>query len=118
MAKCDEGYRCDVCGRDVEAITESELYLRYGLGDVPLELLHLQPERHIRCNPALAQDIVHEALAAVRCDGPCAKAGLDAGFVQAEDRRVTAGFRRLLAIPTLRISVAEYPLSVTPEVES
>ena len=26
MAKCDEGYRCEVCGRDVEAITESDLY--------------------------------------------------------------------------------------------
>src|SRR5437660_390556 len=40
MAKCDEGYRCDVCGRDVEAITDSELYLRYVLGEVPLEQLH------------------------------------------------------------------------------
>ena len=27
MAKCEEGYLCDVCGGDVEAITESDLYL-------------------------------------------------------------------------------------------
>ena len=28
MARCDQGYLCDVCGQDVEAITESDLYLR------------------------------------------------------------------------------------------
>src|SRR5207253_5771351 len=55
--KCDEGYVCEVCGRDVEPITDSDLYLRYVLGEVPLERLHLQRERHIRCNPALAQYI-------------------------------------------------------------
>ena len=53
MAKCDEGYRCEVCGRDVEVIAESDLYLRYVLGEVPLERLHRLPERHIRCNAAL-----------------------------------------------------------------
>ena len=52
MAKCDEGYRCEVCGRDVEVITESDLYLRFILGEVPLELLHRLSERHLRCNPA------------------------------------------------------------------
>ena len=38
MARCDEGYRCEVCGRDVEAVTDSDLYLRYVLGEVPLEM--------------------------------------------------------------------------------
>ena len=61
MAKCDEGYGCDVCGRDVETILDSELYLRYVLGEVPLDVLHLQRERHIRCNSAIAQYIVHES---------------------------------------------------------
>src|SRR5207244_1816464 len=56
--KCDEGYVCEVCGRDVEAIVDSDLYLRYVLGEVPLERLHLQRERHVRCNPSLAQFIV------------------------------------------------------------
>ena len=43
MAKCDEGYRCEVCGGDVEVVTESDLYLRFVLGEVPLELLHRLP---------------------------------------------------------------------------
>ena len=48
MAKCDEGYLCDVCGEDVAAIVDSDLYLRYILGEVgPLELPKLR-ERHIR----------------------------------------------------------------------
>ena len=55
MARCEQGYLCDVCGLDVEAITESDLYLRYVMGEVsPLDLPK-QRERHIRCDPALAQ---------------------------------------------------------------
>ena len=65
MARCDEGYLCEVCGTDVAAIAESDLYLRYVLGEVPLEQLHLLPERHIRCNPGLAQYIVDADFAAV-----------------------------------------------------
>ena len=117
MAKCDEGYRCEVCGRDVETVTESDLYLRFVLGEVPLELLHRLPERHICCNPALAQYIAHPALAPVTCEGPFAKSELDSDFVAAEEKRVTRGYRRLLAIPTLGLSVPEYPLSVTPDEE-
>jgi hypothetical protein len=118
MAKCDEGYRCEVCGRDVEAVTDSDLYLRYVLGEVPLEHLHLHPEQHVRCNPALAQYIVDEAFEPVVCDGPFGKAGLDPAFVADEERRVTRGWRRLRAIPTLGLTIAEYPLSVTPDEEA
>ena len=117
MAKCDEGYRCEVCGRDVEAVTESDLYLRFVLGEVPLEMLHRLPERHICCNPALAQYIVHPAFAPVVCEGPFAKSEMDPEFVAAEEKRVTRGYRRLLAIPTLGLSVPEYPLTVTPDGE-
>ena len=117
MAKCDEGYRCEVCGRDVEAVTESDLYLRYVLGEVPLELLHRLPERHLRCNPALAQYIVHPDFEPVTCPGPFAKSEMDPEFVAAEERRVSRGYRRLLAIPTLGLSVPEYPLAVTPDGE-
>lgn len=117
MAKCDEGYRCEVCGRDVEAIAESDLYLRYVLGEVPLERLHRLPERHIRCNVALAQYIVDKAFAPAACDGPFAKSELDPQFVRAEEERVTRGWRRLQAIPTLGLTVPEYPLSVTPDQE-
>jgi hypothetical protein len=115
MARCDEGYRCEVCGRDVEGITESDLYLRYVLGEVPLELLHRLPERHIACNPVLAQYIADAGFPPVACDGPFSKAGLDPEYVRAEEERVTRGWRRLQAIPTLGLTVPEYPLSVTPE---
>ncbi len=115
MAKCDEGYRCEVCGRDVEAITDSDLYLRYVLGDVPREVLHRLPERHIRCNAALAQYITDDGFDPVVCEGPFGKAELDSDFVRGEDRRVTRAWRRLQAIPTLGLTVPEYPLSVTPD---
>lgn len=115
MARCDEGYRCDVCGADVEAIVDSDLYLRFVLGDVPLERLHLHPERHVRCHPALAQYVVDPGFEPVRCDGPFAKAHLDSEFVTAEEARVTRGWRRLQAIPVLGLTIAEYPLAVTPD---
>lgn len=117
MAKCDEGYRCDVCGRDVEEVTNSDLYLRYVLGEVLLDRLHLTPERHIRCNPALAQYIVDSAFEPVSCSGAFDKSYLDPAFVAAEERRVTRGWRRLQAIPTLGLAIPEYPLSVTPDGE-
>jgi len=115
MAKCDEGYICDVCGQDVAAIVDSDLYLRYVLGDVQLDFLHLLRERHIRCNPALAQYIVDDRFPPVSYPGDFDKANMDGEFVREEETRVTRGWRRLQAIPTLGLSVAEYPLSVTPE---
>ena len=113
MAKCDEGYRCEVCGRDVEAVSDSDLYLRYVLGEVPLERLHQTPERHIRCNPALAQYIVDPGFEPVVCAGMFGKANLDSEFVRDQETRVTRGWRRLQEIPTLGIPITEYPL---PEV--
>ncbi len=61
MARCDQGYLCDVCGKDVEAITESDLYLRYVMGEVDPLALPTMRERHIRCNPAMAQYIADPA---------------------------------------------------------
>jgi hypothetical protein len=115
MARCDEGYRCEVCAADVEVITESDLYLRFVLGEVPLERLHLLPERHVRCNPALAQYVADPSFGAVTCEGPFDKRQLDPGYVADEEARVTRGWRRLQAIPTLGLTVAEYPLAVTPD---
>jgi hypothetical protein len=109
MAKCDEGYRCQVCGRDVPAITDSDLYLRFVLGEVPLELLHRLPERHLRCNPAVAQYVVADDFPPVACDGPFDKRTLDPGFVAAEEARVTAGWARLQGLPTSGLAVPEYP---------
>jgi hypothetical protein len=114
MAQCDEGYLCDVCAKDVEAIIDSDLYLRFILGEVHPEQLHRTPERHIRCNPILAQFVVDPAFEPVKCPGAFAKQHLDAEFVAHEEDRVTRGWRRLQEIPILGLStIQEYPL---PEV--
>ncbi len=113
MAKCDQGYLCDVCGDDVAAITESDLYLRYVLGEVPpLELPKL-PERHIRCNSSTAQYIIDPTFEPVLCEGMFAKEHLDADFVREQEARVTRAWQRLQAIPTMGVAITEYPL---PEV--
>ena len=113
MARCELGYLCEVCGQEVEAITDSDLYLRYVLGEVsPLELPTLR-ERHIRCNPAVAQYIVDPAFPPVRCEGLFAKETLDAAFVAEQEQRVTRAWRRLQQLPTLGLPITEYPL---PEV--
>ena len=114
MAVCEQGYLCEVCGGDVAEITESDLYLRYVLGEVDPETLHACPERHIRCNPTLAQFIVAEGFAPVAVEGPFAKAGLDPAFVASEEVRVSP---RLSAAPRAagggradhRVSVARGP---------
>jgi hypothetical protein len=111
MARCDQGYLCEVCGQDVEAITESDLYLRYVLGEVPIFRLHQIPERHVRCNPALAQYVVDPSFEPIFSEGPFDKRLFDADYVAAEEARVTRGWRRLQAIPTLGVAIDEYPLS-------
>jgi len=113
MARCELGYLCEVCGQEVDVITDSDLYLRYVLGEVAPEDLHRLPERHIRCNPALAQYIVDPTFPPVQGEGVFAKGNLDAAFVAEEEVRVTRGWRRLQELPTLGISLLEYPL---PEV--
>jgi hypothetical protein len=112
MARCERGYLCEVCGREVGEITESDLYLRYVLGEVPPEQLHLLPERHLRCNPALAQYIVDTAFEPIRCEGVFAKEGMDRAFVAVEEVRVTRGWRRLQELPSLGIPIIDYPLSL------
>src|SRR4051794_6908834 len=98
MAVCDEGYLCDVCGEDVAAIVDSDLYLRYVLGEVSPLALPTQRERHIRCNPALAQFIVDPEFEPVKCTDLFAKETLDPVFVAEQEERVTRGWRRLQQI--------------------
>jgi len=113
MAGCEQGYLCDACGQDVEQIIDSDLYLRYVLGEVsPLQLPAMR-ERHIRCNAATAQYIVDPAFEPVRCEGFFAKETLDAVFVAEQEERVTRAWRRLQQLPTLGLPITEYPL---PEV--
>lgn len=115
MARCDQGYLCDVCGEDVENITESDLYLRYVLGEVAPEALTGSQERHLRCNPVVAQFIVDPGFEPVLFPGPFDKRSLDSEFVRAEEARITLGWRRLQEIPKLGVPVTEYPL---PEVRA
>ena len=113
MAKCDEGYLCDVCGQDVALLTDSDLYLRYIIGVLDPEVLHTTPERHIRCNPELAQYIVADDFEAVFREGPFDKRKLDPAFVRQQEELLTRGWRRLNEVAVLDIPIIEYPL---PEV--
>jgi hypothetical protein len=72
--------------------------------------LHQLPERHVRCNPALAQYVVDPGFEPVECAGPFAKHQFDPDYVAAEEQRVTRGWRRLQQIPTLGVALDEYPL--------
>jgi hypothetical protein len=110
MAKCDEGYLCDVCGQDVAALTDSDLYLRYIVGMLDPEVLHTTPERHIRCNPELAQYIVADDFESVFRDGPFDKRHLDPAFVRQQEELLTRGWRRLNEVFALGIPIIEYPL--------
>src|SRR3954454_13518785 len=112
MARCEEGYLCEVCGGDVEDITQADLYLRSVLGEVDPETLHVSPERHLRCNPTLAQFIVAEGFEPVVVEGPFGKGELDPEWVAEEERRVTAGYLRLREIfeSGEEVPITDYPL--------
>ena len=110
MAKCDQGYLCEVCGEPVEDITDSDLYLRYIAGEVSIRELSRAPERHIRCNPTQAQFIVDPAFEPVCVEGPFGKENLDPEDVARREARTTAAWRRLQEVRRLRIPIEQYPL--------
>ena len=113
MAKCDEGYLCEVCGEEVEEIVDSDLYLRFVIGSLDPEILHTSPERHIRCNPTLAQFIVDDRFESVTVSGDFDKRLLDPDHTRQRERLVTKGWLRLREVASLDIPIVEYPL---PEV--
>ncbi|MAT68640.1 MAG: hypothetical protein CMJ58_03875 [Planctomycetaceae bacterium] len=113
MAKCDEGYLCEVCGEDVAELVDSDLYLRYVIGMLDPEVLHTTPERHVRCNPTLAQFIVDDDFAAVTVEGDFDKRALDPVFVRERETLVTRGWRRLKQLAGRDERIIDYPL---PEV--
>jgi hypothetical protein len=115
MAKCEEGYLCDVCGGDVEEITESDLYLRFVVGMIDPETLHTTRERHILCNPVLAQFIVDDEFPPVAVDGDFDKRRLDPAYVRSRETLITRGYRRLKEIAGLDLPIIDYPL---PEVRA
>jgi hypothetical protein len=113
MAKCDEGYLCDVCSQDVAELTDSDLYLRFIVGLLDPEVLHTTSERHIRCNPTLAQYIAADDFEPVAVEGPFDKRQLDLAYVRDREQLITRGWKRLKEVVTLGIPIIEYPL---PEV--
>lgn len=113
MAKCEQGYLCDVCGEEVPEITDSDLYLGFVIGSIEPRALLAHPERHIRCNPVQAQFIVDEAFPPVTVEGPFNKRNLDAEYVRTQEDLVTRGWRRLQELAGQVIPLIEYPL---PEV--
>lgn len=114
MARCDQGYLCRVCGEEVEHITDSELYLRYVIGELDPETLHLTSECHLRCAPVLSQFIEDERFhPPIELNGPFAKAELDHVFVRSRVLLINRGYERLWDIQRERrkpLTVLEYPL--------
>lgn len=121
MAKCDEGYLCSVCGGDVAEITDSDLYLRYVIGLLDPELLHVTPERHIGCNPILAQFIVADDFEPVELGDEWGKQHLNPEFVRQRESLVTRGWQRLKEVRSLgEVSILEYrlPELIDPQSEN
>jgi hypothetical protein len=88
---------------------ESELYLRYVLGEVQWEELDRFPERHLECNPVLSQFIVAEGYVTPEVSGAFSKRGLDQDFVGMEESRVTRGYERLREISGSGRPIWDYP---------
>lgn len=110
MAKCDLGYLCEVCGLEVEDITISDLYLRFVLGEVEARYLMTAPERHLRCNPTVAQYIVDPAFEPVVVEGPFDKRLLDPEDVARREARTTRAWQRLQEVRDLGLAISDYPL--------
>jgi len=111
MAKCDQGYLCEVCGDEVEDITDSDLYLRYVIGEIEARYLMTAPERHLRCNPVLAQFIVDPGFEPVVVEGPFDKRLMPAEEVARREAWTTQGWRRLQEVRSLGLPISDYPLS-------
>lgn len=115
MARCDEGYLCEVCQQPVDKITHSSLYLRYVIGEVDSRQLLSLPERHLSCDPTLAQYILAEEFTPVDCPGFFSKHDLDREFVAQRERLVTRGWQRLKEVLKQKLPIADYPLPQTHE---
>src|SRR5262249_24819230 len=101
------------CGQDVGEITDSDLYLRFVIGMVDPETLHTSRERHMRCNPVLAQFIVDERFEPIVVEGDFDKRELDPAYVRQRESLVTRGYRRLHEVAHLDLPIIDSPL---PEV--
>ena len=113
MAKCDEGYLCDVCGQDVAELTDSDLYLRYIVGMLDPEVLHTTPERHIRCNPRSPSTSSPTTSSRSSSKARSTSARSTRATSREREALLTRGWRRLNEVVRLGVPIIEYPL---PEV--
>lgn len=84
--------------------------MRFVIGMVDPETLHTQSERHLRCNPSLAQFIVDDEFSPVSIENEFDKRELDESFVQARDVLVTRGWKRLQELAKNDLPIHDYPL--------
>jgi hypothetical protein len=112
MARCDQGYLCDVCGDEVENIRESDLYLRFVIGEIAAKSLLAAPERHLRCNPVTAQFIDHPDFEPVVVEGDFDRRLFDAEYSLQRAELVTRGWLRLQELfeQAQTVPLPEYPL--------
>ena len=112
MARCEQGYLCDVCGDEVESIRESDLYLRFVIGEIPAKELLAAPERHLRCNPSLAQFINDPGFTPIQVEGDFDKRLFDTSWLLDRERLVTRGWQRLQELAELAqtVPLPNYPL--------
>ncbi len=112
MARCEQGYLCDVCGEEVESIRDSDLYLRFVTGRLPAEKLLATPERHISCNPVQGQFIDHPDFTPIVVSGDFDQRALPEAERTQQVELLTRGWVRLQEIASLEVAIpiAEYPL--------
>ena len=110
MAKCDQGYICDVCGLPVEQMADSDLYLRYIAGEVAWSALNTTSERHIRCNPVEAQFIVDDQFAPIEVEGAFDKRLLSPDDCHKKEQWITGAWRRLQEVSNTDVPIIDYPL--------
>ena len=110
MAKCELGYLCEVCGAEVEDITQSDLYLRFVLGEVEARYLMTAKERHLICKPVSAQFIVDPGFEPIFVEGPFDKRNQDPAEVARREARTTLAWRRLQEVRSLGLPISDYPL--------
>tara|TARA_B100000470_G_scaffold152933_1_gene119235 strand:- start:32 stop:472 length:441 start_codon:yes stop_codon:yes gene_type:complete len=119
MARCDEGYLCEVCGSPVDEIHESDLYLSFVIGELPASALTIEPERHVRCNPVQAQFIIDERFEPMSIEGPFDKRQLDSEDVTRREDLVTRGWQRLQEVAVEGLAIDDYRLEdVVPDVDT
>ena len=113
MAKCDEGYLCEVCGEEVELLTDSALYLQYVIGWIDPETLHTRRESHLRCQPTLAQFIDDPRFQPpIVVENEFDRRILDSAFAAERCELITLGYQRLWQLQSERrdLTVVDYPL--------